>query len=122
MDIELSQVILNHGLTFLVIVTAVLLCVVGYFLIKLLKDLSVLTKNLNETSEILNNELKPTLKELNETMRSINSIIQSTDEGVGNVKLGIANALTKTKEISGNIFGGFLKGFMTVYSLFTNKK
>lgn len=122
MNIELSQVILNNGLTFLVVVTAILLCVVGYFLIKLLKDLSVLTKNLNETSEILNNELKPTLKELNETMRSINSIIQSTDEGVGNVKTGIANALTKTKEISGNIFGGFLKGFMTVYSLFANKK
>jgi predicted PurR-regulated permease PerM len=118
MNIELSQVLLNNGITFLVVVTAILLCVVGYFLIKLLKDLSVLTKNLNETSEILNNELKPTLKELNETMRSINSIIQSTDEGVGNVKTGIANAITKTKEISGNIFGGFLKGFMTVYSLF----
>lgn len=122
MDIELSQVILNHGLTFLVVVTALLLCVVGYFLVKLLKDLSILTKNLNETSEILNNELKPTLKELNETMRSINSIIQSTDEGVGNVKNGIVNALTKTKEISGNIFSGFLKGFMAVYSLFANKK
>lgn len=122
MNIELSQIILNHGLTFLVVVTAILLCVVGYFLIKLLKDLSVLTKNLNETSEILNNELKPTLKEFNETMHSINSIIQSTDEGVGNVKSSIVNAFTKTKELSGNIFGGFLKGFMTVYSLFTNKK
>ena len=122
MDIELSQVILNHGLTFLVVVTAILLCIVGYFLIKLLKDLSVLTKNLNETSEILNNDLRPTLKELNETLRSVNSIIQSTDEGVGNVKLGIANALTKTKEISSNLFGGFIKCFMTIYSLFANKK
>ena len=37
-------------LVFLVVVTAVLLCVIGYYLIKLLKDLSVLTKNLNETS------------------------------------------------------------------------
>lgn len=122
MNIELSQVILNNGLTFLVVVTAILLCVIGFYLIKLLKDLSVLTKNINETSEILNNELKPTLKELNETMRSINSIIQSTDEGVGNVKIGLANALSKTKEWSGNIFGGFLKGFTAVYSLFSKRR
>jgi len=122
MNIELSQIILNNGITFLVVVTAILLCVVGYFLIKLLKDLSVLAKNLNETSEILNTELKPTLKELNETMRSINDIIQNTGEGVGNMKAGLSNVITKTKELSGNIFSGFLKGFITVYSLFNKKR
>ncbi|MBQ8460145.1 DUF948 domain-containing protein [bacterium] len=122
MDIELSQIVLNNGLTFLVIVTAILLCVVGYFLVKLLIDLSALAKNVNETSEILNKELTPTLKELNDTMRSINNIIQNTDEGVDNVKTGLANAIAKTKELSGNLFGGFLKGFMTVYSLLNKKK
>jgi len=122
MDIELSQVILNNGLTFLVIVSAILLIVIGYFLIKLIKDLSVLTKNVNETSILLNTELKPTLKELNETMHSINTIIQNTDEGVGNVKSGIENAITKTKAFSESIFGGFLKGFMTVYSLIKSKR
>lgn len=122
MNLELSQVILNNGLTFLVVATAVLLCVTGYFLIKLLKDLSVLSKNLNTTTEILNTELKPTLKELNDTMRSINNIIQSTDEGVGNMKTGISNAISKTKEFSENLFGGFLKGFITVFSLLNKKK
>ena len=47
MNIELSQVILNNGITFLVVVTAIILCVIAVYLIKLLKDLSVLTKNLN---------------------------------------------------------------------------
>ena len=122
MNIELSQVILNHGITFLVVVTAIILCVVAVYLIRLLKDLSVLTKNLNETSEILNNELKPTLQEVNETMRSINTIIRNTDEGVGNVKSGIATALTKTMEFSGNLFSGFVKGFMAVYSLFSKRR
>ena len=122
MDIELSQVVLNNGLAFLTIVTAILLCVVGYYLIKLLKNLSILTKNLNETSEILNGELQPTLKELKETLRSVNSIVQNTDAGVGNVRLGITNAIAKTKEFSGNILGGFLKGFMTVYSMFSKKR
>ena len=68
MSIELSQIVLNNGLTFLAIVTALVIGVVGYFLVKLIKDLSVLTKNVNETSLILNTELKPTLKELNDTM------------------------------------------------------
>ena len=121
MSIELSQVILNNGLTFLAVTTAVVLGVIAYFIVKLLKDLSVLAKNVNETSILLNTELKPTLEELNETMHSINSLIQSTDEGVGNVKLGIENAITKTKAFSESLLGGFFKGFMTVFSLMKRK-
>lgn len=121
MSVEVSQVILNHGLTFLAVATGIVVVVVAGFLVKLLLDLSTLAKNINETSILLNTELKPTLKELNETMHSINSLIQSTDEGVGNVKLGLENALANTKIFSENIFGGFLKGFMTVYSLFRKR-
>ena len=122
MSIELSQVILNHGLTFLAVATGIVVIVVAYFLVKLIMDLTVLSKNLNETSVMLNTELKPTLKELNETIHSINSLVQSTDEGVGNVKISLENALTKTKSLSESIFGGFVKGFMTVYSFFNRKK
>lgn len=121
MSVEVSQVILNHGLTFLAVATGIVVVVVAGFLVKLLVDLSTLAKNINETSILLNTELKPTLKELNETMHSINSLIQSTDEGVGNVKLGLEKALAKTKIFSENIFGGFLKGFMAVYSLFRKR-
>ncbi len=121
MSVELSQVILNHGLTFLAVSTAVILIVVGCYLVKLLKDLSVLAKNVNETSIMLNCELKPTLEELNETIHSINSLVQSTDEGVGNVKVGIENALSKTKAFSESLLGGFFKGFMTVFSLIKRK-
>lgn len=121
MSIELSQVILNHGLTFLAVVTAVFIGVVGFYLVKLLKDMSTLAKNVNETSLILNTELKPTLQELNETMHSINSIIQNTDEGVGNVKIGIENAISKTKAFSESLLGGFFKGFMTIFNLMRKK-
>ena len=121
MNIELSQVILNHGLTFLAVVTAVVIGFIGFYLVKLLKDLSELAKNTNETSIILNTELKPTLKELNDTMKSINSIIQSTDEGVGSVKTSLENAITKTKAFSESLLGGFLKCFMTVFSLIKRK-
>ena len=109
MSIELSQVILNHGLTFLAVATGIVVIVVAYFLVKLIMDLTVLSKNLNETSVMLNTELKPTLKELNETIHSINSLVQSTDEGVGNVKISLENALTKTKSLSESIFRRILK-------------
>lgn len=122
MSIETSEIILNGGLTFLAISTAVVLGFVGYYLVKLLKDVSVLAKNVNETSLILNTELKPTLQELNDTMRSINSIIQSTDEGMVNVKNSLENAITKTKTFSDSLLGGFLKGFMTIFTFFNRKK
>ena len=69
MNIELSEIILNHGLTLLAVTSAVVFGVVAYFLVQLLKDMSELAKNLNETSILLNTELKPTLKELNETIQ-----------------------------------------------------
>ncbi len=122
MSIELSQVVLNHGLTFLAVSTGIVVIVIAVYLVKLLKDLSVLAKNVNETSILMNTELKPTLKELSETMRSINSLVQSTDEGVGNVKTSIENAFTKTKSLSESVLGGFIKGFTTIYSLFNRKK
>lgn len=122
MNFELSQTILNHGLTFLACTTGIVVVVIAVYLVKLLKDLSTLAKNVNETSILLNTELKPTLKELNEAIRSINSIAQNTDEGVGSVKLGLENAISKTKVFSEGIFGGFLKGFMTIYSLFSKRK
>ena len=122
MEYQLSQIALNNGLTFLAISTAIVLIVVGGFLVKLLMDLSDLAKNVNTTSEILNAELKPTLNELNKTLTSFNELVQNTGEGVGNVKLGLENALSKTELFSQNLFGGFLKGFMTVYTLFCKKK
>lgn len=121
MSIELSQIVLNNGLTFLALTTAVFLIVVGYFLVKLLRDLSDLTRNTNETSLLLNSELKPALKELNETVKALNSIVQNTDEGIGSVKLGLENAVTKTKALSESLLGGFLKGFLTIFSLIRRK-
>ncbi|MBR1424849.1 hypothetical protein IJ579_04725 [bacterium] len=122
MEYQISQIALNNGLTFLAIATGIVIIVVGGFLVKLLMDLSELTKNINTTSIILNEELKPTLKTLNKTISSFNEIIQNTGEGMGNMKIGFENAVSKTKLFSQNLFGGFLKGFMTVYSLFCKKK
>lgn len=119
---EMSQIALNHGLTFLAWATGIIVIIVAGFLVKLLIDLSVLAKNLNETSVLLNTELKPTLKELNETLTSINTIVKNTDQGVGNFKSIVEKTFGRTKLISESIFGGLIKGFTTVYSMFAKKK
>ena len=122
MNIEMSQVVLNNGLTFLAVSTGIMVLIVGGFIIKLLIDLSKLAKNANETTVLLNTELKPTLNELNKTLKSVNEIVQNTGECIGNMKLGIENVFKKTKILSGNILSGFLKGFMGAYTLFCKKK
>jgi len=115
---EISQIALNQGLTFLTWTTGIVLIVVAGFLIKLIIDISALAKNLKETSNIVNTELKPTLENVNEALSSINEIIKNTNNGVGDVKTAIGKFANKTKLISGSIFGGLLNGFATVYKLF----
>lgn len=115
---EMSQIALNQGLTFLVWATGIVLIVVAGFLVKFLIDLSALAKNLNQTSIIVNTELKPTLNELNQTLSSINEIVKNTDKGVGDFKSAISGLMDKTKLISGNLIGGLIKGFSTAYNMF----
>ena len=121
MDIILSQIALNQGLAFLAWATGIVVIVVGVYLVRLLIDLRELAKNVNETSIILNTELKPTLKEINETLHSVNSIVKNTDKGVDNFKNAVEKTFGKTKVISESLFSGLLKGFTTVLGLFTKK-
>lgn len=121
MDIILSQIALNQGLAFLAWASGIVIIVVAVFLVKLLIDLRELTKNFNETSIILNTELKPTLKEINETLHSVNEIVKRTDKGVDNFKSAVEKTFGKTKIISESLFSGLLKGFTTILRLFTKK-
>ena len=88
---DFSQIALNHGLTFLAWGTLIILIVIAVFLVKLLIDLSTLIKNVNQTSIMLNTELKPTLDELQATLQSINSIIKNTDNNMINIKDAVEN-------------------------------
>ncbi len=118
---DFSQIALNQGLTFLAWVTGIILIVVGVFLIKLLIDLSNLAKNVNQTSILLNTELKPTLNELNETLHSINSIVKSTDRNMDSFKDAVERTFGKTKAITGTLFSGLLKGFNVAWRMFGKK-
>jgi predicted PurR-regulated permease PerM len=118
---DLSQIALNQGLTFLAWGTLIVLIVIAVFLVKLLMDLSTLIKNVNETSLMLNTELKPTLDELQETLKSVNSIIRNTDNSMVNLKGAVENTLGRTKAFTGSLFSGLINGFGTMWRLFSKK-
>lgn len=118
---DMSQIALNQGLTFLAWASGIIILVIGGFLIKLLVNLSTLTKNLNDTSVLLNTELKPTLNELNQTLSAVNGIIKNTDKGVDNFKSAVEKTFGKTKVLTETIFGGVIKGFMTAFKMFSKK-
>jgi len=125
---ETSQVLLNHGLTFLAISTGFIFFIVCCFLIKLLIDLSRLTKNIDDTATIVKSEIEPTLKELNNALKSINSIAQNADKQVDSLAklfeslLGVSAVMfTRAKNLSGGLLKGFVKGLVTVVKMFVKK-
>lgn len=122
---ETSQILLNNGIAFLAISTGVMFVVVGGFLIKLIIDTARLTRNIDETTSVVRNELRPTLRELNESLHTLNDFIKSTDKGIDKVKdavegaFGVSSAtLSKLKFISGSLISGLYKGFSTVVKMF----
>jgi uncharacterized protein YoxC len=125
---EISQIILNHGLTFLAISTGITIVIVGGFLIKLAVDLSKLTKNVDETTSIIKSEIGPTITEFNNALKSINSIAQNADKKVDSLSkvfeslLGVSStAFVKAKDLSGGIVKGFVKGLVSVIKMFLKK-
>ena len=88
---ETSQIILNNGLTFLAVATGIMLVVVGGFLIKLIIDLSKLAQNVDETTTVVRNELRPTLRELNESLHTVNDFMKSTDKGIDKMRDTVEN-------------------------------
>ena len=121
---ETSQILLNNGLAFLAIASGVMFVIVGGFLIKLLIDISKLAKNVDETTSVVRNELKPTLRELNESLHTLNDFMKTTDKGIIKVRGAVEDAFdagsatfSKLKFISGSLIAGIYKGFSTVLKM-----
>lgn len=84
---------LTHGLVFLAWSSGIMILLIGLFVIKVLFDLSRLTKTINTTAEIVKNELEPTLKNVNETVEIVASRVKEANNAVTVVE-------TKVKEVA----------------------
>ena len=110
---------LYQGLTFLAYSTGIIVILVGVMLVKVLFDISKLTNNLNETTNIVKTELEPTLKNLNKSVEIVSGIIIKTDESVQKVKdflsktpLKLIGQLSKlTGRATRGFFGGLCSAF-----------
>ncbi len=117
---------LYQSLTFLAYATGIIVILVGGMLFKVLFDLSKLTNNINETAEIVKEELTPTMKNINKSVAIISGIIIKADEGVKNVKKFIRktplNILCKLSSITNSVAKGFSSGLTTAFKFFAKKK
>jgi len=121
---ELTQ--LYQGLTFLAYATGIIVILVGIMLFKLAFDLSKLTRNVNNTVDVLKEELIPTVKNVNKSVEIISSVIIKADAGINRVKEFVANSplkiLTKLSSMSGTIAKGFFGGLCAGMKIFKKKK
>lgn len=113
---------LYQGLTFLAYATGVIVILVGVMIVKVLFDLSKLTQNINETTEIVKTELTPTLKNVNKSVEILSGIIIKTDEGINKIKnvikkspLGIISKITSA---TGSLAKGFFSGLGAAIKMF----
>ena len=116
---------LYQSLTFLAYATGVIIILVGIMLIKVLFDLSKLTNNINETTDIVKVELVPTLKNVNKSVEIISGVVIKTDAGINKVKEFVAktplNLLSKIPAATGSLAKGILSGFCTASKIFSKK-
>lgn len=116
---------LYQGLTFLAYSTGVIVILVGVMLVKVLFDVSKLTKNLDETTTIIKTELEPTLKNLNKSVEIVSGIIIKADEGVQKVRNFISKTPLKLfgqlSSFAGKATGGFFKGLCSAFKMFSKR-
>ncbi len=117
---------LYQSLTFLAYATGIIVILVGIMLIKVLFDLSKLTKKVDETAEIIKSELTPTLKNINKSVEIVSGIIIKTDETVNRIKDAIKNSplniLSKLCSLTGSVTKGFASGLCSAFKMFSKKK
>ena len=117
---------LYQSLTFLAYATGIIVILAGGMLIKVLFDLSKLTKNVDETATIIKTELVPTLKNINKSVEIVSGIIMKADEGVNKIKDAIKksplNILSKLSSITGTVTKGFFGGLCSAFKIFSKKK
>ena len=117
---------LYQGLTFLAYATGIMIILVSVMLVKVLFDLSKLTNNINDTTNIIKEELVPTLKNVNKSVEIISGIIIKADEGVNRVKEFIANSplkiFSKLSTLTGTVAKGFFGGLFAGLKAFGKKK
>ena len=116
---------LYQGLTFLSYATGVIVILVGVMLVKVLFDVSKLTRNIDETTTIVKTEIEPTLKNINKSVEIVSGIVIKTDENIQKVKQFLSKTPLKLigqiSKLSGKATKGFFSGLCSAFKMFSKK-
>ena len=116
---------LYQGLTFLSYSTGIIVILVGAMLVKVLFDISKLTRNIDETTTIVKTELEPTLKNVNKSVEIVSGMIIKTNASIQKVKDFLSKTPLKLvgqiSKLSGKAAKGFLGGLCSAIKMFAKK-
>lgn len=116
---------LYQGLTFLAYATGIIVIFVGAMIVKVLFDVSKLTRNIDETTTIVKTELEPTLKNINKSVEIVSGIVIKTDASIQRVRDFISKTPLKLigqiSKISGKATKGFFGGLCSAFKMFAKK-
>lgn len=106
---------LTHGLVFLAWSTATVVVLVGIFVVKVLFDLSRLTKTINTTAEIVKRELEPTLKNVNETVEIVSNRVKEANNAVTVVENKVKEVAKQSGKVLTTIGGGLFAASKLIF-------
>ena len=98
--------------------------VLTVFAVRWFIEFTALTRNLNETTTVVKEELQPILVELKDTMETVNSMTKDMNLQVSAVKKIVSTILGFFAMFPGKfkfLSGSFLKGFVAVANMFRKK-
>ena len=115
---------LNLSLILLVVVVIAAVIATTIYLVKFLMELCLLTKNLNDTTDIVKKELNPLLSELTEAFHNVYIVAKDAGKQISTIKKVISTILGFVSVFAGKfkfLSGSFMKGFMSAFNLFRRK-
>lgn len=115
---------LGVSLILLIFVVIASIIALTIYLVKFLIELSLLTRNLNDTTDIVKKDLEPIMGELSTTLKHVNSLAQNADTQLSTVKKVITTVLGGLSLFAGRfkfLSGSFMKGFLAAFNLFKRK-
>lgn len=115
---------LTISLILLVVVIIAAVIAVTIYLVKFLIELCLLTKNLNDTTEVVKKELDPLMSELTDAIHNVNVLAKDAGKQIGTIKKVISTIIGFFTIFSGKfkfLSGSFMKGFMSAFNLFKRK-
>ncbi len=112
---------LQQALIFSIYTTTIVFVVIGVFLVKLLIELTTLSKTSQSAVEMLQKELEPTITELQTAIKNVNTIASTADEKVEALKNNVSSIINPLQSNFAKFKLTLLKGLAQGINIFLKK-